>query len=175
MAAYVGVSFLLPALPILAGGNGALRKKSGGKGAIANTAVCAQAEIDEDPDMESRQRLSNSLYERLGGAERVQAIAHDIVEFHLVNPIIAPRFQNHDVPRLKQLAFEFFCAGGGGPETYTGRDMQAAHAGMNISEQEYVATMDDIVRAMEKHGVGCQERNEVIAVLYSLKGEIIRV
>ena len=119
--------------------------------------------------------MSKSLYERLGGAKRIQAIANDVVEFHLVNPIIAPRFQNHDVPKLKQFAFEFFCAGTGGPETYTGRDMRTAHTGMNISEQEYVATMDDIIRAMEKHGVGSQERNEVIAILYSLKGEIIRV
>lgn len=142
-----------------------------------NRGFCAgDVEIADGAEaLERSEELSKSLYERLGGAKRIQAIANDAVEFHLVNPVIAPRFQNHDIGKLKQLAFEFFCAGTGGPEAYTGRDMRTAHTGMNISEQEYVATMDDILKSMEKHGVGSQERNEVIAVLYSLKGEIIRV
>jgi hemoglobin len=53
--------------------------------------------------------------------------------------------------------------------------MRDTHAGMNISEQEFVAVVDDIVAAMEKVGVGPEERNEVIAILFSLKGDIIRI
>ena len=73
------------------------------------------------------------------------------------------------------MAFEFFCAGTGGPEPYTGKDMLAAHKGMNISEQEYLAVMDDIVEAMTKNAIDAATQNEVIAILYSLKGNIIRV
>ena len=46
---------------------------------------------------------------------------------------------------------------------------------MNISEQEYLAVMDDIVGAMDKNGHGEDAKKDVIAILYSLKGEIIRV
>jgi len=46
---------------------------------------------------------------------------------------------------------------------------------MNISEQELVAVIDDIVKAMEMHQVGPQEKGEVVAILYSLKGDIVRV
>jgi hemoglobin len=73
------------------------------------------------------------------------------------------------------MAREFFGAGAGGPEPYTGRDMLTTHKGMNISEQEYLAVMDDIVGAMDKNGVGEDAKKDVIAILYSLKGEIIRV
>jgi len=46
---------------------------------------------------------------------------------------------------------------------------------MNISEQEYLAVTDDIVGAMEKHKYDEETKNDVIAILYALKGNIIRV
>jgi hemoglobin len=73
------------------------------------------------------------------------------------------------------MATEFFCAGSGGPEAYTGKDMRSAHKGMNISEQEYLASMDDIVGALDKNKVDEDTKKDVIAILYSLKGEVIRL
>jgi hemoglobin len=46
---------------------------------------------------------------------------------------------------------------------------------MNISEQEYLAVTDDIVGAMNKNKLDEGTKNDVIAILYSLKGNIIRV
>ena len=65
--------------------------------------------------------------------------------------------------------------GCGGPEPYTGRDLVLTHKGMNISEQEYMAAMDDILAALEKNDIDPATRGEVTAVLYSLKGQVIRV
>jgi hemoglobin len=46
---------------------------------------------------------------------------------------------------------------------------------MNINEQELIATIDDFVAAMQGQGVGTTEINEVVAILYSLKGDVLRV
>jgi hemoglobin len=119
--------------------------------------------------------VSKTLYERLGGREGIHAIVTDLVELHRINPIVGPRFRTSNVEKLQRLAHEFFCAGAGGPEKYTGRDLREAHAGMNISEQEYLAVMDDVVQAMSKHGIEADAHNEVVAILFSLKGQIIRV
>ena len=120
--------------------------------------------------------MTTTLYQRLGGAEGVARLVDDVVAAHLSNPIVKTRFENvKDLDHLKKMACEFFCAGSGGPETYTGKDMLAAHKGMNISEQEYLAVMDDIVGAMNKNGLDEDAKKDVIAILYSLKGEIIRV
>jgi hemoglobin len=119
---------------------------------------------------------TTTLYQRLGGAEGMARLVDDVVAAHLVNPIVKTRFENvKDLDHLKQMAREFFSAGSGGPEAYTGKDMLAAHKGMNISEQEYLAVMDDIVGAMDKNGLDGDAKKDVIAILYSLKGEIIRV
>ena len=120
--------------------------------------------------------MTTTLYQRLGGADGIARLVDDVITAHLDNPIVKTRFANiKDMEHAKRMAREFFCAGSGGPEPYTGKDMLAAHKGMNISEQEYLAVMDDIVGAMNKHKLDEGTKNDVIAILYSLKGDIIRV
>ena len=124
--------------------------------------------------METAQTVS--LYDRLGRFDGITRIVHDVMDAHLANPVIAPRFQAaRDLDHAKKMAVEFFCAGCGGPECYTGRDLVVTHKGMNISEQEYMAAMDDILGALEKNDVDPATRGEVTAVLYSLKAQVIRV
>jgi hemoglobin len=118
--------------------------------------------------------MAATLYERLGGRERIQAIMSDVVDLHLRNPVIRTRFAKSDVAALKRHGTEFFVTGSGGPGSYQGRDMRTAHAGMNISEQEFMAALDDILTALEKHRVGQAEKNEVLGILYSMRGEIVR-
>lgn len=120
--------------------------------------------------------MSTTLYQRLGEIDGIARIVDDVIAAHLANPVVKTRFENaKDLGRLRQMACEFFCAGTGGPQAYTGRDMLAAHKGMNISEQEYLEVMDDIIGALVKNQIDEGTKNEVIAVLYSLKGHIIRV
>ena len=120
--------------------------------------------------------MTNSLYQRLGGANGIARLVDNVIAAHLTNPIVKTRFENiKDLDHAKEMARQFFSAGSGGPETYTGKDMLTTHKGMNISEQEYLAVMDDIMGAMEKHGLSQDTKKDVLAILYSLKSEIIRV
>lgn len=118
--------------------------------------------------------MSETLYQRLGGTERIAAVVDDALDRHAVNPFLEPRFRGKDLPRLKVLATQFFCMGTGGSPNYEGRDLRTAHAGMNINEQELIATIDDVVAALQGQGIGATEVNEVVAILYSLKGEVLR-
>ena len=65
--------------------------------------------------------------------------------------------------------------GTGGPQEYTGKDMLTAHRGMNISEREYMAVVDDILAALQSNGVGEREQQEMLAIAWSLKGDILHV
>lgn len=117
-----------------------------------------------------------TLYERLGGDARIKPLVTDLVDNHYRNPLIGMRFEKiTDRAAFERHVYEFFCAGSGGPQTYTGKDMVSAHKGMNVSEQELIAAIDDIVEAMSKNGYDQAEKNDVIAILYSLKGDVLRV
>ncbi len=124
--------------------------------------------------------MAKTLYERLGEIEGIRKLVDDVVDLHMINPIVGPRFAPYaDDPEklavIKNHTVNFFCMGSGGPQTYAGRDMPTTHKGMNISEHEYIEVVDDIMIALDKNNRGEEEKKDVLAILYSLKDGIIRV
>jgi len=119
--------------------------------------------------------MTQSLYERLGGTDKITKIAHDIVDNHLNNPTIANRFKSANVNALKKGASTFFITGTGGPQVYEGSDMLSTHKGMNIAANEFMAVLDDALNAMQKNDVGQREQEEVLFILYSMRTEIVLV
>ena len=119
---------------------------------------------------------ASTLYDRLGRRAGIERITRTLIENHLANPVVKTRYANSDdLARVERRAVEFFCAGTGGPENYSGMDMRTTHRGMNVSEQEFVAVLDDAMAALESNGVDATTRGEVLALLWSLKGEVVRV
>ena len=121
-----------------------------------------------------------SLYERLGSADGISKLVDDIVDAHMQNPGIQTRYlpmkdDPERMERVKKYTRQFLGAGTGGPETYEGLDMPAAHRGMNISEAEFLCVIDDILASLDKNKVDAQSRNEVLAIAYSLKDQIVRL
>jgi hemoglobin len=119
--------------------------------------------------------MSSTLHERLGGGVGITQLVDDMMAAYLRNPIIRTRFEAiKDLERAKQITVEFFCANSGGPQEYTGLDMVSRHRGMNISEQEFIAVVDDILASMDKNKFGEAEKRDVLAFVYSMKDKIIR-
>jgi hemoglobin len=125
--------------------------------------------------MGETQATTLSLYDRLGGSKVIEAIASDLVDAHVKNPLIGQRFQNIDVALAKRHAFEFLCMGSGGQESYTGRDLRSVHGGMNVSEQEFVAAVDDLMMVLDRNGIGEREKQEALYIFFSLKGDVLRI
>lgn len=119
---------------------------------------------------------TTTLYDRLGRRDGITRITRTLIQNHMANPLVSKRYEaSENLDRVEQRVIEFFCAGAGGPESYSGRDMLATHRGMNISEQEFVSVVDDAMAALVSNGIDQATRNEVLAILWSLKGEVIRV
>ena len=115
-----------------------------------------------------------SLYDRIGGEKVVRAIVEDIWNNHAANPIVKDRFAKSNPHYVKQMVFEIFAAATGAADVeYTGKDMKTAHAGMNISEMEFNAVVDDVLAACASHGLQQQELNEILAILWSVRKEIV--
>lgn len=119
--------------------------------------------------------MSESLFVRLGGEAGIRQIANDIVDNHASNPVIATRFADVDLDGLKNAAATFFITGTGGPECYEGKDMLSAHKGMNISPAEFMAVLDDALKALEKNAIGQREQEEVLFTFYSMRNDIVQV
>jgi hemoglobin len=123
---------------------------------------------------------SNSLFERLGGSSGINALVEDIVAKHMENPVIRARFRPYlETPDKLAVTKKHLCAfleaGSGGSAKYNGRSMLDTHRGMNINEAEYMAATDDILAVLRKHQIDEQTQKDVLAIAYSLKGDILHV
>ena len=128
--------------------------------------------------METVIEKTATLYERLGGEEELTAIVDEVVEEHMNNPAISARFIPYKerpeyLAQIKKHTVNFFCAGSGGPQAYEGRDMTTTHRGMNINATEYMHVIDDIMIVLDRHNKDEQTKNDVLAILYSLKDQMI--
>lgn len=119
--------------------------------------------------------MAQSLYERLGGTDSINRIASNLVDRHIANPKIGARFAGSDIVTVKRHAADFFITGSGGPEVYTGKSMLDAHRHMNISDEEFMAAVDDVMAALSDEGIGDAEKAEVLFIFYSLRPEVVRV
>lgn len=119
---------------------------------------------------------NTTLYDRLGRRDGITRITRQLIKNHLANPLVSQRYsQITDMDRIERNVIDFFCAGSGGPQTYAGKDMVSTHRGMNVNEQEFVAVLDDAMAALETCEVDAPVRNEVLAILWSMKGEVVRI
>ncbi|MFD1316212.1 group I truncated hemoglobin [Namhaeicola litoreus] len=122
--------------------------------------------------------MSTTLFEKLGGREGISNIVNDTVENHMNNTAVNARFlpyksEPEKLDKIKKHTIDFFSMGSGGSANYTGRDMETAHKGMNISPGEYMHTIDDIFAALDKNSIDEAAKKEVLYILWSLKGMII--
>jgi hemoglobin len=117
--------------------------------------------------------MKKSLYDRLGGQPAVTAVVDDFVGNVAGDSRINGRFANANIPRLKKLLVEQISAGTGGPVSYTGRDMKTAHAGMKITDAEFNALVEDLIKTLDKFKVPEQEKGELLGILGPMKGDIV--
>jgi hemoglobin len=114
-----------------------------------------------------------SLYDRLGGEAAIKAVVDEFVANVGADTRINQYFANADLDRLKGHLVNQIGQASGGPQVYTGRDMKTAHAGMGIDEAGFNALVEDLVKALDKFSVPEQEKGELLAVLGSMKGDIV--
>jgi hemoglobin len=124
-------------------------------------------------DMGMKPMQQKSLYERLGGQGAITAVVDDFVGNVAADNRINKFFAKTDIPRLKRLLVEQICAGTGGPCTYTGRDMKSAHAGMGITDAQFNALVEDLVKSLDKFKVPEKEKGELLGILGPMKPSIV--
>ena len=116
-----------------------------------------------------------SLYDRLGGQPAITAVVDDFVANVAADSRINRFFANSDIPRTKRLLVEQICAGTGGPCTYTGRSMRETHRGMGVTDADFNALVEDLVKSLDKFKVPAQEKQEVLGILGPMKRDIVGV
>ncbi len=117
----------------------------------------------------------DSLYTRLGGNAAITAVVAEFLKNVGADTRINKLFANTDLARLQTLLIEQIGAATGGPEKYTGRDMRTTHAGLGITEADFTALVEDLVKALDTFKVPEKEKTELLTALAALQPDIVNV
>ncbi|MEW6128629.1 MAG: group 1 truncated hemoglobin [Acidobacteriota bacterium] len=122
--------------------------------------------------------MKKSLYERLGKKEAITAVVDEflknVVGDDRINKFFADTVKDQkQVAKLRNNLIDQICEATGGPCKYKGKNMEKAHKGMNISDADFGALVEDLVKALDKFNVPAAEKNELLGALASLKGDIV--
>lgn len=121
-------------------------------------------------------QAQKSLYQRLGGYDALAAVTDDFIGRLAGDAQLKRFFVGHNkegLTRIRQHVIDFLCNATGGPCAYTGHDMKTAHTGLGITEEDWNASVKDLVATLDKFKVPEKEKNEVLGAISGLKGDIV--
>ena len=114
-----------------------------------------------------------SLCDRLGGKPAIQAVVDDFIGNVAADNRINSFFANTNIPRLNMMLVNQICEATGGPCKYEGRSMKTAHTGMGLSDANFNALVDDLVKSLNKFNVPEREKKELLTALAAMRGDIV--
>ena len=120
-----------------------------------------------------------SLYDRLGGVYNIAPVVDDLIDRVMVDPRLNanPRVDeaHHRVSAagFKYFVIEMLCQAAGGPQRYSGRTMGDSHRHLMITDEEWLAFVDDLQQTLDKFGVPQPEHDEVRVIVESTRDAIV--
>jgi hemoglobin len=116
-----------------------------------------------------------TLYDRLGGKDGVDAVADIFTKNLLADPRVNKPFKKSKdgLSHFKQMIAEQICQLAGGPCQYSGKDMKEAHKGMGIGDAQFDAVVEDLKLALDEKGASEQDKSELFAALAPMRAEIV--
>ncbi len=120
-----------------------------------------------------------SLYDRLGGVYNIAPVVDDLIDRVMgdprlnANPRVDEAHHRVSAAGFKYFVTELVCREAGGPQTYSGRSMGDSHRHLMITEEEWLAFMDDLQQALDKFGVPQPEQEELKAIVESTRESIV--
>ncbi len=141
--------------------------------AVAEQMAGLQSMCAQSADARAARQADTSLYERLGGYDRILDLTREIVRLHQINPDFEVMFRHVDDEQLARHVADFVAAGTGGTEKYTGRSLPESHSLLRLTDADFLSAGGDIITSMKSMDYGQNEIDEVICILVSLKDQVV--
>ncbi len=113
------------------------------------------------------------LFERLGGAAGVSAIADALIDRVAADPLHGGSFRDVKLPRVKRLLAGQLCELTGGPCRYAGDPMKESHAGLHITEADFYAMVKTLRSILDERHVEAGAKNELLRLLAPMKRDVV--
>lgn len=114
-----------------------------------------------------------SLYQAFGGHDGLVRITDDLMVNVLADPRIRDFFVAARRDQIKSGLIQIFCHVMGGGCTYTGKNMTEVHSQLGIREEDFLALVENLQKAMDKNHVPFWAQNKLLAAMAPHHREIV--
>lgn len=127
-----------------------------------------------DGGIESRRRTSDQTpYERLGREDGIGTVVDRFYERVLADEALADFFEDVDMQAQRTHQTQFLSAVTGGPVEYDGRDMEAAHAHLEITPADFEAIATTLEDTLAEFDVDPADREAVLEAVASYEDDVV--
>ena len=120
--------------------------------------------------------MSESLYDRLGGAAAVDAAVDIFYRKVLADDRISRFFDGVDMDKQAAKQKAFLTMAFGGPNNYTGEDMRKGHAHLvqqGLDDSHFDAVVEDLGATLQELGVSDALIGEVAAIAETTRNDVL--
>jgi len=114
-----------------------------------------------------------SDFQDLGGEATVQQVVDRFYQLVLGDEALAPYFDGVDLPAVKRHQVLLLSQVMGGPASYDGQDLGAAHARLGITHADFTRVAGHLATALADAGAGDQVIARVGETVESTRGQIV--
>jgi hemoglobin len=129
-----------------------------------------ESEVDLNTFKKER---SESLYHRLGGKAAINAAVDLFYTKVLADNRVNFIFENVNMARQHRQQKAFLSAALGSPVAYTGKDMRAAHATLDLTEEDFAAIAEHLQATLVELEVDEKLIAETMAIVASTKDDVL--
>jgi hemoglobin len=114
-----------------------------------------------------------SIYDEIGGRSAVDAAVSDFYQRVLNDESLFSYFDGINLAGLMRHQRAFISMALGGPVAYQGRDMKAAHAGLDITPEAFGAVVQHLIDTLAGLGVPEDTIATIVGALAPLQDDIV--
>ena len=114
-----------------------------------------------------------SLYERIGGKDALNAAVDRFYERVLADDRIKQFFDSVDMDGQRKKQKRFLAVVFGANEKWEGKDMRAAHAHLDLTEEHFTAVAENLQGALEDLKVPADLIGEVMTIAASTHDDVL--
>jgi len=122
--------------------------------------------------------MTETLYQRLGGAAAVDAAVDVFYRKVVADPSISRFFDNTDMDAQRAKQKAFLSMAFGGPKEYTGKDLRQAHAPLvekGLNETHFNAVAGHLQATLQELGLAAGLVDEVMAIAASTHDDVLNL
>ncbi|GDY13979.1 hypothetical protein LBMAG53_28570 [Planctomycetota bacterium] len=128
---------------------------------------------DEASRTKFNEARENSLYHKLGGQAAISAVVDAFYVKVLADVRIKHHFADINMAKQGNRQKAFLSAAFGGPVAWTGKDMRKAHIDLKLTEADFNAVAENLVKTLQDFKVKQELIDQVVAIAMSVKNDVL--